>query len=267
MDRYSKNNLVVDAKQIIIKAGDLLKEQMKTPFKVETKQNRKDLVTAVDKAVEKYIIDEVKKKYPDHQIISEEGQGVQATSIENKTTWFIDPIDGTMNFVHQQQFFAISIGIYHDGEGIIGLIYDVAGDTLYEAVKGGGAFKNGKPLRQLSDTRTLEDSLIGLNAHWATPNRRIEEHGIQQLIKDVKGTRSYGSATLEFAFIAEGILDGYISMRLAPWDIAAGLILLEEVGGKATRIDGEPLNILDVNTVLAANEVIHREFIKYLNEK
>nr|WP_289039021.1 inositol monophosphatase family protein [uncultured Allobacillus sp.] len=266
MDNFEKSNLIDEAKRIIFKASEQIKSHMQRPYEINTKQDRKDLVTEIDESTEKFIIEKIRSSFPDHKIMAEEGTGDDVTSLDG-TVWIIDPIDGTMNFIHQKRFFAISIGVYHNGEGIVGLIYDVMDDTLYEGVKGEGAYKNGKKLPELTKEKELKDTLIGINSFWSVPNRRLNEEKIHQLIRDVRGTRSYGSAALEFAYIAEGIIDAYITMRLSPWDIAAGLIIINEVGGKATRVNGEPLDLLKENSVLAANEVVHSGYIEYIEEK
>ncbi len=266
MDNYTKNEILVEAKKIIIQAGKLIREHMEKPYQINTKADRKDLVTEIDENTERFMIKQIRNRYPNHQILGEEGTGDNVESLDG-TVWIIDPIDGTMNFIHQKRFFAISVGIYHNGEGLIGLIYDVMNDTIYEGIKGQGAYKNGKSLPLLSEDRTLEDSLVGINSFWSVPNRRLNEKKIHQLIRDVRGTRSYGSAALEFAYIAEGIIDAYITMRLSPWDIAGGLVIINEVGGIATQVDGRPLDLLRDNTVLVANRVIHEDYMKYIEEK
>ncbi|GEN44759.1 inositol monophosphatase family protein [Alkalibacillus haloalkaliphilus] len=266
MSHQSVEEIKASAIQWIKEAGELIKSHMKKPYEVDTKQDRKDLVTEVDQKTEQFFIDKILTQYPDHQVLGEEGMGDEVQSL-NGVVWIIDPIDGTMNFVHQERFFAISIGIYFDGIGEIGLIYDVMDDVLYEGVRGEGAFKNGKQLNPIDPDKHLEDALIGLNNSWAIPNRKLNEEKIHDLVRKVKGTRSYGSAALEFAFIAEGIIDAYITMRLAPWDIAAGMIIVNEVGGITTRVDGTDVNMLTGNTVICANKAIHHELLDFIETK
>ncbi|MET3681998.1 myo-inositol-1(or 4)-monophosphatase [Alkalibacillus flavidus] len=266
MNEDTTQHMLQQAKQWVYEAGDLIKEMMERPYEINTKKDRKDLVTEVDKATEQFLLDRIRNVYPHHQVMGEEGVGEKVESLDG-TVWIIDPIDGTMNFVHQGRFFAISVGIYVDGVGEIGLIYDVMNDDLYEARRGGGAYKNGKALNRLDQTKAIDDALVGLNNVWATPNRRLKEEAIHDLVRHVKGTRSYGSAALEFAFIAEGIIDAYVTMRLAPWDVAAGMILVDEVGGKTSRVDGEPLDLLRENTVLCANQAIHDDVLRYIVPK
>ncbi|PKR78489.1 inositol monophosphatase [Halalkalibacillus sediminis] len=254
------------AKEWILNAGKQIKQDMKEPYEVETKKDATDLVTEIDKKTEQYFIDQIFSVYPDHKVLGEEGMGDEVHSLDG-VVWIIDPIDGTMNFVHQQRFFAISIGIYIDGIGEIGLIYDVMDDTLYEAVRGRGSYKNGERLPNIDPHKRLDDALVGINNFWAIPNRRLNEKKIHELVRKVKGTRSYGSAALEFAFIAEGIIDAYITMRLQPWDIAAGKILVEEVGGITTRVDGSELDMMTGNTVICSNRSIHQSLLTFIQQK
>src|SRR5690606_29065843 len=158
--------------------------------------------------------------------------------------WVLDPIDGTMNFVHQKQNFAISLAVYDEGVGEIGFIYDVMNDNLYSALKDGGAYKNNKKLPPLNPHKRLNEAVISINHRWLIENRYVDEKVMQQLVRNVRGTRTYGSAAIEFGYVAEGAIDAYITMRLEPWDIAAGRIIVAEVGGLTTNIVGERVNML-----------------------
>ncbi|MRG85546.1 inositol monophosphatase family protein [Salinibacillus xinjiangensis] len=267
MDSVEKQQIFDHAKEWTLEAGERIKAQLDKPFKVNTKKDRKDLVTEVDEDTERFFAERIRSTYPNHQVLGEEGLGDNVTSLDG-IVWIIDPIDGTMNFVHQQRHFAISVGLYKDGEGIFGLIYNVMTDDLYVAKRGEGAHKNGVLLPKLDQSRKLEDSLLALNHYWSIPNRRFDEKGIHELVRKVRGTRTFGSAALEFAFVAEGIIDGYMTMRLAPWDIAAGIILVNEVGGVTSRVDGSPLNMLKENSVITCNSAIQEEIVNnYIRKK
>lgn len=247
----------------IKEAGDRIKQSFQTTLSIETKSNANDLVTNIDKETESFFISRIKEKFPAHRVLGEEGIGSPIKEL-NGVVWIIDPIDGTMNFIHQQRNFAISIGIYKDGVGIIGLIYDVVQEELYHAQKGKGAFLNNVPLRLLEEVEVSE-AIIGLNATWVTKNRRIDPAILSKLVTDVRGTRSYGSAALEMANVAAGRLDAYITLRLSPWDFAAGLIIIEEVGGKSSNLKGEPIQLLEQNTILISKPGLHERILdRYL---
>ncbi|HLR66016.1 inositol monophosphatase family protein [Virgibacillus alimentarius] len=265
MDKSFRESLFNHAKEWVLEAGAYIRNNINEPLTIDTKSNPNDLVTTMDKETEQYFSTKIKKTYPNHFILSEEGFGDDLSSLDG-IVWILDPIDGTMNFVHQKRNFAISLGIYQDGIGEIGFIYDVMSDVLYSAKKGEGAYKNDVKLGPVNENVALEDAILVLNHFWLTKNRLVDEHVMQDLVKRVRGTRTYGSAALEFAYVAEGIIDGYLSMRLAPWDIGAGIILLKEVGGRTTTIDGNSVQLLEKNSIFACSpklgEKIVEEYIK-----
>ncbi|HEU5139893.1 MAG TPA: inositol monophosphatase family protein [Bacillales bacterium] len=247
------------AKQWVKQAGEQIRNSFTDAINVDYKSNPDDLVTDMDKQTEQFFIKKIHQKFPDHRILGEEGHGHDISTAEG-TVWIIDPIDGTMNFVHQQSHFAISIGIYHEGVGQIGLIYDVVGDELFHCIKGEGAYVDNRPLQKRTPV-LLEESIIGLNATWVTKNHRIDPDILAPVVRKARGTRSYGSAAIELAYIAAGRLDAYLSMRLAPWDFAAGLVLLEEVGAVMTTVDGKPVDLLEQNSIFAGEPELHRNIL------
>ncbi|MDQ0243997.1 myo-inositol-1(or 4)-monophosphatase [Bacillus fengqiuensis] len=247
------------AKQWVKEAGALIKKSFSKELLIQSKSNPNDLVTNMDQEVEQFLIDKIRLTFPSHHILGEEGFGEELESDEG-IIWVIDPIDGTMNFVHQQRNFAISIGIYENGVGQVGLIYDVVHDELYHAFKGKGAFMNDIELPKL-DAVEVKEAVIGLNSTWVTPNKRIDREVLTPLVRHVRGTRSYGSAAIEMAYVASGRIDAYITLRLAPWDFAGGKILVEEVGGTATTLEGEPLSILKKSSVLIAKPGLHASIL------
>lgn len=265
MEQELHDEIYKQAKNWVLHAGANIRNKINDPMVIETKSNPNDLVTTVDKETESFFVKNIKTAYPDHSIIGEEGYGDQLTSLGG-TVWIIDPIDGTMNFVHQKRNFAISIGIYHDGIGEIGFIYDVMSDVLYHAKRGQGAYKNDRRLSPLKQELILEESIIGLNHFWLCPNRLVNEIKMQEFVKTIRGARSIGSAALEFAYVSEGIMDGYLSLSLAPWDIAAGIVILHEVGGVTTNIGGGKLDLLHKDSVLACNPVIQQNILSFLHK-
>lgn len=252
MNEVTREALFNQIRAWTLQAGALIRNKINEPRTIDIKSNPNDLVTEMDREVELFFAEKIKSYYPEHLLHGEEGYG-NAEIDQNKTIWILDPIDGTMNFVHQKQNFAISIGIYDQGIGEIGFIYDVMNNNLYSAVRDGGAFKNDQKLPRLDMNKELPQSIICLNHYWLMENKYYDHRIGQQLVRDARGTRTYGSAALEFAYVAEGALDAYVSMRLEPWDIAAGRIIVQEVGGLTTNILGEEIGILERSTVLACN--------------
>ncbi len=258
-------NIDAHAKQWIKEAGEKIRQSFAKTLSIETKSNPNDLVTNIDKEIEQFFIHKIREVYPEHKIMGEEGFGDEIKSLEG-IVWLIDPIDGTMNFIHQQRNFAISVGVYENGVGKIGLIYDVAHDELYHAIRGNGAFLNGKPLPLLK-VSTVKESIIALNATWVMENNRIDHNLMIPLVRDARGTRSYGTAALELMFVATGRVDAYLSMRLSPWDFGAGAVIVEELGGMITNLRGEKLDFLSKDSLFAAKPGLHQEILRdYLKE-
>ncbi|GKV55724.1 inositol-1-monophosphatase [Sporosarcina sp. NCCP-2222] len=248
------------AKSLIREAGHKIRISFYSQIDVESKAEANDLVTNIDKEVERFFIQRIRDAFPDHKIFGEEGFGDQIHSLDG-IVWLLDPIDGTMNFIHQKKNFAISLGIYKDGVGMLGYIYDVMADDFYHAVKGEGAYYNDERLPLLEVTR-LEEAVIGINASWVVPNRRVEHEPLIELVAKCRGTRSYGSAAIELAYVASGRIDAYVSMRLAPWDIAGGMVIAQEVGAVATNLKGETPHLLGTDTFIVARPGLHDNMLR-----
>ncbi|BAQ10381.1 inositol-1-monophosphatase [Bacillus sp. OxB-1] len=252
IDRY--------AKSIIKEAGHKIRNSFFSRIDIDTKSDANDLVTNIDREVEEFFIDRIKRDFPDHRILGEEGAGDRVTSLDG-VIWVLDPIDGTMNFIHQRRNFAISLGIYADGVGMLGYIYDVMRDDFYNAAKGEGAYFNDERLPQLEIT-PLQEAVIGINASWVAPNRYMDNEPIIRMVRQCRGTRSYGSAAIELAYVSSGRIDAYLSMRLAPWDIAGGIVIAQEVGAIATTMKGQPPNLLSQDTFIVARPGLHEDILK-----
>lgn len=253
-------NLATFAKELLREAGTIIRASLNEDISVSSKAHANDLVTNMDYEIEQFFIERVRTNDVQHRVMGEEGFGDSVKTLEG-VVWILDPIDGTMNFIHQKRNFAISLGIWIDGVGQFGFIYDVIHDEMYEAERGKGAFLNGKSIKRLQET-VLSEAIVGMNASWTIPNKRCEHEGMIQLVRDVRGIRSYGSAALEIAYVATGRIDAYISMRLSPWDIAGGRVIAEEVGAIATNLRGEQLTMLGQETFFVANPAIHEQIIR-----
>lgn len=244
------------AKEMIREAGRRIRDSFSYDLEIETKSNANDLVTNIDRETELFFVQMIKEKYPTHRILGEEGMSEKVDSLEG-VVWIIDPIDGTMNFVKQHRHFMISIGVFVDGIGKLGYIFDVMREDLFYAIEGVGAWYNDSPLRKLEPLK-IEEAVIGINANWVTPNKKLNHEKIIELVRTVRGTRSYGSAAMEIAFVVTGKLDAYISMRLAPWDIGGGTVIAKEVGAIATNLEGKYFDFLSTDTFIIANPNIHQ---------
>lgn len=251
VDRY--------AKSLIKEAGHKIRVSFFSAIDIETKADANDLVTNIDKQIEQFFVSRIKRDFPDHRILGEEGFGDEINSLEG-IIWMLDPIDGTMNFIHQKRNFAISLGIYVDGVGKFGYIYDVMNDDFYYAENGGGAYYNDERLPELEGT-SVEKAVIGINASWIAPNNFIDHEKTIKLVQTCRGTRSYGSATMELAYVSTGRLDAYMSMRLSPWDIAGGMVIAKEVGAITSNLKGEKPHLLGQDTFIVAKPGLHEDIV------
>ncbi|QUW21754.1 inositol monophosphatase family protein [Sporosarcina sp. Marseille-Q4063] len=252
VDRY--------AKSLIKEAGHKIRVSFFNQIHIDSKADANDLVTNIDQEIEQFFIKRIQADFPTHKIIGEEGFGDKVESIEG-VVWILDPIDGTMNFIHQQRNFAISLGIYLDGVGMLGYIYDVVRDDFYHAKKDEGAYYNDERLPKLEKV-AVNNAVIGVNARWVAPNRYIDHEKMIGLVLECRGTRSYGSAAIEIAYVASGRLDAYISMRLSPWDIAGGMVIANEVGAITTNLNGEPSHVLGQDSFIVARPRLHEDILK-----
>ncbi|MDF2606948.1 MAG: inositol monophosphatase family protein [Bacillales bacterium] len=217
-----------------------------------------DLVTDVDKDIERMITQKIREKFPHHSIVGEEGTGIK----NGKNLWLIDPIDGTLNFIHQKRNFVISLAYYEDGVGKVGCIYDVIHDELYTAIRGNGCFFNNKKVEPLKE-KPLKESLIAMNHRLFLDLIERDKEMTKDLLSNIRGIRSYGCAALEIAYVATGRLDAYITPNLSPWDFAAGNILIEEVGGKVSTIEKMDIDINNKSSFIASNKSIYNSLLSY----
>lgn len=242
-------NAARQAGKIILRAQDQLD-------KIQIiEKGRNDFATQVDKAAEEIIIDIIKKAYPQHAILGEES-GLSTN--QSDTTWIIDPLDGTTNFIHGFPQYCISIGVTYQDKIQHGVVYDPIRDELFTASRGEGARVNGKRLR-VSMVEKLDYALLGTGF----PFREfgvLDEYltFLKALIPNCAGIRRAGAAALDLAYVAAGRLDGFWEFGLKPWDIAAGALLIQEAGGWVTTIQGEQ-QFLYGKSILAASPKIYQQ--------
>lgn len=261
----NKNSKNIDsrfsfAKKIIEKASKLVLKNYKKVEKISFKRSFYDLVTNVDKEVENFILKEITKKFPTHTIITEE-TGLHKKSPDH--VWFIDPIDGTTNFAHGYPFFCISIAYAQDGIIEFGLVQSPITKETYSAKKNKGAKLNGKPIK-VSKAKKLNASLLATGFPYDRQKSKINNlKNFCNLTLRTQGVRRDGAAALDLCYVASGKIDGFWELKLSPWDVAAGVLIINEAGGKVTDFKGNKFNILDKD-IVASNGLIHKELLRHL---
>ena len=248
------------AARVAVAAGTLLARHAGKARKVETKRSAIDLVTEIDRAAEQLIHRRLHRAFPEIGFLGEE-QGKRREDAPAR--WIVDPIDGTNNFVHGFPFFGVSIGLAHRGMMLVGVIYDPMRRELFTAIKGGGATLNGRRIH-VSPTRRLAHSLLstGFSSTFLTHDQPYLGW-FQRLQRCSHGVRRLGSTVLSLAAVAAGRLEGFYERDLWPWDIAAGMLLVDEAGGRVTNLAGHAPS-LDQGQLVATNGSIHRELLRVL---
>lgn len=220
-----------------------------------------DLVTAADKASEALVIKRLRERYPKHGIMGEEGGRVE---MDAELRWYVDPLDGTTNFAHGYPMWNVTLALAQKGEVIAGVVYDPLNQELFAAERGAGARLNGAPIR-VSKAATLNDALVSTGFPSRKRSQNVNIHFYYQLAMTTHGVRRGGSAAIDLAYTACGRLDGFWEFGLNPWDMAAGTLLVEEAGGKASGMRGEKLDVHGPH-LLADNGLLHTETLDLFSE-
>ncbi len=219
------------AARLARQAGGLLRSGLPTGSGTDTKSSPTDLVTVMDRAAERLIVEGLRAARPDDAILAEEGGGVSGTS---GIRWVVDPLDGTVNYVYGIPAYAVSIAAESGGTLIAGAVYDVSRDILYDAVLGGGARADGRPLR-CSGATDPAVSMVGTGFSYAAAERALQGRVVAELLPRVRDIRRFGAAALDLCAVAAGRLDAFYEAGLKPWDWAAGLLVATEAGAGMAR--------------------------------
>ena len=225
-----------------------------------TKKGDIDLVTEADLESEKVILEMIRQKFPDDSILSEEAG---EHSKQSDRTWIIDPLDGTTNFAHGFPFFAISIALQIKNEIVVGVVYNPVMNEYFEASRGAGTFFNKKPVK-VSHTSELGESLLATGFPYDIHDHpQVVMELFEKMLVRAQGVRRPGSAAIDLCYVASGRFDGFWEQGLKPWDTAAGVVIVEEAGGKLStfeRNDYDPFK----KTIVAANPFIHGAMIEVI---
>jgi myo-inositol-1(or 4)-monophosphatase len=243
-------------------AALILLDKARDGFLVEYKA-AVNLVTDADRAVEDCIVSAIHRSFPDHRVLAEEGGALGTNS--SPYQWIIDPLDGTTNFAHGFPFYSISIGLEYAGACVLGVVLDPVRNELFTAEDGTGAFLNGMKIR-VSRTEKLDQSLLVTG--FAYDIRDNSDNNLDHFVRlslHAQGVRRTGSAALDLCYVAAGRFDGFWEVKLNPWDMAAGFVILKEAGGIATSFAKDTFSIYGQQLV-ATNGLIHDELLRLLNQ-
>ncbi len=235
----------------------LLRYYGQVDAKSVSEKGRNDFVSEVDRAAETAIIDVIRKAYPHHAILAEES----GETAGNDFQWIIDPLDGTTNYLHSFPQFSVSIALRHRGQLESAVVYDPMREEMYTADRGGGAFLNDRRVR-VTQRKDLHGALLGTGIPFRD-QRFVDLYlaMMKTLIRDTAGIRRPGSAALDFAYLAAGRIDGFWELGLAPWDFAAGVLLVREAGGCVTDLAGGE-RFFETGNILAGGLKVHQAMLR-----
>ncbi len=261
-DRLSDPQAVLHvATDIAREAGALIRESFGSGARVDYK-GAVNPVTQTDMMAEELILSRLREAFPDHHILGEESGGDGGS--DGEPLWLVDPLDGTNNFAHGFPHFCVSLGLRIGGDVKIGVLYDPLRDEVFAALRGGGSTLNGATIH-VSDAELLSEAFLATGFPYsrrvaASNNARMLDH----FLRRSQGVRRAGSAALDLAYVACGRFDGYWEPGLSPWDVAAGVLLVEEAGGRVTDFNGGQARLCSGEEVVASNALIHREMLAVL---
>jgi myo-inositol-1(or 4)-monophosphatase len=260
-------SILPDVAAIARGAGDIILRHFAAPIPIsDRKSTRSDIVTAADTEAEAFIVRELLARFPAHHIVGEEGGGQGAPAGAAPYHWFVDPVDGTVNFAAKLPHFCTSIALATpDRRPLLGVIYDPTRAELFTAVAGQGAHLNGKPI-SVTQTAVLNDAVVSTGFPYdkhTNPDNNLREWAA--FLRHIRGERRLGSAALDLCYVAAGRLDGYWEKDLKPWDAMAGLLITREAGGMVTDyVGGTEPQRLDRGRYVASNGHLHAAMLAVL---
>ncbi len=220
-----------------------------------------DLVTQADLASQEAIRGILLVEFPDHALLGEEGEQQYGSAAEY--CWVVDPLDGTTNYVHQLPHYAVSVALLHQGKPIVGTVFDPLHKECFTCFRGGGAFLNGRPIHT-SNVRELSGALVAASFAAKVKAGSPEVNQFVAAALHCQAVRRTGSAALNLCYLAAGRFDAFWALSTHVWDVAAGVLLVEEAGGLATALDGGPLDLQAPHPVATANSALHQQFLELL---
>ena len=251
------------SEELVLGAGEILTDHLDGPLAIK-KKGPLDIVTEADLQSEAWIVSKITDKWPEHSILAEEG-GTSHTALKDPTfRWIIDPLDGTTNYAHGYPFFCVSIALEISNVLAVGAVYNPISGELFSARRGGGAFLNGGRIRVSSENK-LANSLVSTGFSYNRGQMRLGLSLFNKIILEARAVRRDGSAALDLCYVACGRFEAFWELSLHPWDVAAGLLIVQEAGGIVSHFDGTSCGVSG-KEVLASNEYIHKEISSILTE-
>ncbi|MBA2621639.1 MAG: inositol monophosphatase [Acidobacteria bacterium] len=244
-------------------AGQILLEKFGRKIEISLKGNI-NLVTEADLASEKHIIERIKSYYPKHSILAEESGASDNDGDKSEWKWIIDPLDGTTNFAHGYPCWCVTLAAEYNGEIVLGVTFDPTRDELFTAEKGSGATLNGRRIR-VSETKKLSDALLVTGFPYDAKERADFARHFTEFTHKARGIRRDGSAAIDMAYVACGRFDAFWEEGLNAWDVAAGVLLIEEAGGRVSYYDDSKFSIY-APPICADNNLIHSEMLDVLGK-
>lgn len=243
-------------------AGRVLADRFGRVLQISNKGDI-DLVTEADVAAERLIVERVQTHFPRHEILAEEsGTTMARDAVDAEWKWIIDPLDGTTNYAHGYPCFCVSIALERAGEIVVGVIYDPVRDETFAAERGAGATLNGRRIR-VSEIDELNRAMLCTGFPYDVRERSEFARHFHNFIMSAQAVRRDGSAALDLAYVACGRFDGFWEEGLRPWDVAAGVVIVEEAGGRVSHYDGQPFNVYQP-PIVASNGLVHEDMMRVL---
>lgn len=259
LGKFRGDGRMAAARAAAVAAGEVL-QQWRDRFKV-SKKGPRDLVTQADLAAQRLIRERLAAEFPEDGFVGEE-EGA-STNLDAELCWYVDPLDGTTNYVHGIPFYCVSIGLARRGKPVLGVIHDPVSYTTYSASLGGGAFRDEAPIR-VSDAESIEEALVAasLPVHTAADSREAKR--FIDVTTSARAIRRLGSSALNLCFLADGRFDAFWAGDVKAWDIAAGVVIAREAGAVITQPDGSPFSLASPPLAAAASASLHTQLLRLL---
>ncbi|XP_014292833.1 inositol monophosphatase 1 [Halyomorpha halys] len=253
---------------LVKQVGEIVRENIYKEKTVDLKESRVDFVTETDKQVEEILINGLQSIYPNHKFIGEESTSeINKVKLTDDPTWIIDPVDGTMNFVHSNPCVGVSVGLYINKEPKVGIVYLPVFDYLFTAIENEGAFMNGNKI-QVSKVKAFSDALVIIEGGSSREPAKVDcmVENFRTILNEAHGFRTSGSAVYNITSVASGGADCYLEFGCHAWDMAAGATIIKEAGGVIMDPSGQPFDIMSRRLICASTEELAKEICSKIKQ-